>query len=1559
MKCKYILNGRTFNSELALDNYLISTKKYYSKYGDVVFDKTEAQLNVEEKLNGITKNYGTITEPPKSYFDGEETVHYDKPNIGVTDFLSGLRINGKLIFPQFRPQEYWDRRIKHWKRGEFTDEEKELFFESTPQPITENFSNYINKVERKWRLQGYIGSATHAVLEIYFNNIANNKTVSLESFIKYAESQIKRTILEEARKVDPTLEYSDIIPDSTRIITDIYNIAQKLETNLKNLYGQNCIFKPEFKIQGKLNQVIEDKGYILRGSIDLLVVGEDGRVHIIDYKTSPKDYNDVEYSKVKRYTYSHQLATYNRILGQGGVNHHSSTMKIVPLQMTDFKPTEKGTYTYGTIVPNKEEIFDDITHTIQDTKVSDNIMQFVDVDEFDYTVETSEILEEVNSVMSEWFPGHSYTKDYSDEVILEILKRRKALTPNEENKLVFKWADQSKNSIIADSKEELVYKLREELSKRNEKRITRTTTIINLLKDGIKNNTSDINFPTSIDGETRYWMQKTLSKYCNEYYVIEDNDLYTQLGIIPIRNKVSNMVDFIRISAEVLTEVQHFQEHTSGLSGAHESDVSALSKQGNLMLEARNGNIEAIETMLVINQTKGSVLKNATIGRILVANPYFGYGMEASNEELYYSFNELNKFKPVKNNNFKSGKIKLATKYEKALSDFNTIVTRGKFTDWKQHKKFKDYSTDDMMQALSGDSEQKYQALDRLRIKMEQDYKMQANLLDIQTNPELMHEDYISLYNSVLIAMAELKNIDFRQQVENHGKWLESAMVFRNGVTGTYLDNPGNLSSDTLNLMTKLVTQAYQNVRQDMINPTAEYRNLVNELKKEKGFNRLKEATIGNQTSLYTNMWEHTPNGDFRVKNINDSSLTTAERNFLIYFLYRINKNRFPNKLDEELNRMRDSDDFEYYKVPLQKGGSNTVAAVNGLMESVKDVLKSWKPEEAWKRARQTFEGFMQEDTKTTKAKQNLFEMTNTFDAGEDDYHREKMLEENGLDYFEHNLETIGLKHELAYSQKKHITTIMPMIKAAAVHLSVQGGIKNETFESDLEYVEDYINSVIKNKSILSENEEIFAKYGNILKRAASICTLAISPVQGIYQTIQGLWQDIALILEKPQFTEDGKPVFSFENMKKGFMTVYKDLFVAANKPTISSGINDLYGLNDRDIKTYADNVKSDRFGIWNFSNFLFKFASRPDYYNRLTLFEAQMEADGCLDAHYINEKGVLVYDIKKDKRFEAFVKGDKSNPDYNKQKSLYITLAKQFILENAVMPDGTDFKIDINNPTLPRAYTNQQAESMKSLADNIYGYYTHEKKSMVHATLIGTMWMQFKTYWSGKKNQYLAQGGVKLQGKMVLYKENDKQMYYVVDPETGLPTDEITDEDTGIPVYVWQGDWQEGIGLTLANIFHEMSWNPSSWKEAVNQYWNNDDENLRRIYRYNLTKLGYDLGMFVIVAPITSGLMANWYDAVDDDDDVMTGLKLSAIRILNQSLTNSFADFNFFSSVGSPITAWTPMAFEWSNRTMKNLYNLAFGDLDSWDFLVKSFAFTRQFSPLLDTIKPEFFDEE
>ena len=75
------------------------------------------------------------------------------------------------------------------------------------------------------------------------------------------------------------------------------------------------------------------------------------------------------------------------------------------------------------------------------------------------------------------------------------------------------------------------------------------------------------------------------------------------------------------------------------------------------------------------------------------------------------------------------------------------------------------------------------------------------------------------------------------------------------------------------------------------------------------------------------------------------------------------------------------------------------------------------------------------------------------------------------------------------------------------------------------------------------------------------------------------------------------------------------------------------------DMNTYADKIKSDQVGIWNFWSLAFRCASRPDFYNRMAIFGAQMRGDGCWDAHSV-VNGKLVYDWKKDKRFEAYANG-------------------------------------------------------------------------------------------------------------------------------------------------------------------------------------------------------------------------------------------------------------------------------------------------------------------------------
>ena len=52
-------------------------------------------------------------------------------------------------------------------------------------------------------------------------------------------------------------------------------------------------------------------------------------------------------------------------------------------------------------------------------------------------------------------------------------------------------------------------------------------------------------------------------------------------------------------------------------------------------------------------------------------------------------------------------------------------------------------------------------------------------------------------------------------------------------------------------------------------------------------------------------------------------------------------------------------------------------------------------------------------------------------------------------------------------------------------------------------------------------------------------------------------------------------------------------------------------------------------------------------------------------------------------------------------------------------------FELDLSNPKpLPKAYSNRDSESFKAISDRIYGYYAHEKKSMIHSYHVGSLFM-------------------------------------------------------------------------------------------------------------------------------------------------------------------------------------------------------------------------------------------
>lgn len=125
-----------------------------------------------------------------------------------------------------------------------------------------------------------------------------------------------------------------------------------------------------------------------------------------------------------------------------------------------------------------------------------------------------------------------------------------------------------------------------------------------------------------------------------------------------------------------------------------------------------------------------------------------------------------------------------------------------------------------------------------------------------------------------------------------------------------------------------------------------------------------------------------------------------------------------------------------------------------------------------------------------------------------------------------------------------------------------------------------------------------------------------------------------------------------------------------------------------------------------------------PDYVNRLTLFVAKMIHDGCYDAHYVDKNGAFVYDPRKDKRFQTYFakrekydyKSSEKDTKYNDERSLYLSLLDSFNNENKMFGKKL---LSEKKDLIPRAYTHEDREAVKTFADMSYGYYDHERSSL------------------------------------------------------------------------------------------------------------------------------------------------------------------------------------------------------------------------------------------------------
>lgn len=838
----------------------------------------------------------------------------------------------------------------------------------------------------------------------------------------------------------------------------------------------------------------------------------------------------------------------------------------------------------------------------------------------------------------------------------------------------------------------------------------------------------------------------------------------------------------------------------------------------------------------------------------------------------------------------------------------------------------------------------------------------------IKDNDPTNITDFTRLYMDMLQAASKLVGYEYVSETSYEEASMD--IMKRGAIQHNMIENTGGFTSKTLNIYTEALQRYTITLKTTMYSDVELIRDAVNELKRDKDYNWIKERTVGQQASIYENLWMFT--GDNLVmKDPEDMSnnLTPAERKFLRLFLKKICEARHidkthPKALWLPLKRSSDNTDTIGQKCDRMKDRINEIKQT-----SVSEMLKNLCS--------------IDDNTVITAGDRNrangdIYVASNFYSST--DIHstienRSAYINKQGSSFFSTDFEDLFLSFVFESKREEAMNKILPIAEAATFSAMCDEMYSNNDFSKEVDFIEEHIRAKIHRQNIQEEYSQKPMKYVNKVKSLMSNFALAYNINQLTYQTLQGLFLNGLAMAKKNSISCN----FTKDDLAFAIPVVYGSAFKSNSQKTLIELLNDKYGLNAISTTDYARDMTSNRNGIMNAGGKLArKWAERPDLYNRMTLFIAQLHHDGIIDSYKVVNNH-LVYDFKKDKRFQTLIKGDKSNPKYNEELSEYIALAREFTLNGTLNPDGTPFNYVFGGPIipLPDALTDRNVASLKDVGDAIYGYYDDTSKALFANYAIGSLFFHFRTYWTAKKNQYLAPGGVKLRGqyqqvtKLVVEggKQIEKKLWYKKG-ENGELTTEITDneDEAAAPYKAWVGEYQEGILATLVTLYRETTKNgdPLYFLKQYNKFRHNqmrtDEKQIFIAQLANIKQLLFDLSMWGFGAMLTAGMGGFFKDLLKDSDTTSfdDAIILDAFGIMQHTTRNAFSDFNAIDTILSPFTSdIDPVAIGMLSNHLRNMSNLLTGDTDLIEYLVNTTSASRNFGYTLNLLKPDYANEE
>lgn len=1534
VNCKYRIPGTDFNNKSIEDLYrYLDEKEIYNSVEDVIYsaDSTQLQTQQENILRNLRAISSKLSSSNSLDEEGNETGDNNEMSIGsFLDDSEEAKINGRRIYTPLNAEDFVKHRILQYTDRGMSEQQAKLLTK--------------NEVD-SWPL--------------IRENSADLHKLAISKFIggsKDTEPERRKNFIEQAKT---------IVGKRSQLYND--EILGKLFDGFNTFYARIKGYKSDSKAVRGINVTskLNFSDTVLFGHIDYAIIDDRGVLHIYNFKASSQHYT--KWSKEKREKYQYEIAFLKQMLANNGLSIKNIKMYVVPIELNyskdfktiqdvyveaehplDYQYSEKGNY-----LLSKQDIdarfFIKDKSRVQPMKLTEKIEAKDILDAIFPSLQVKP--DNINKTVQEWIRRAPSQGEEYPLLITEINdgEHRYSVKIGDKVHLIDDFSDKQNNKKIISLVKEYVEELNEDVPNYSNKIADAIQHTLNRHLDfwdfGKIKNASYLRTMLAPYLSGNFERDET-GKIIKANYDWEFIDTLVDYGILLFKNK-EGQLDTVTISSKNLKQIPQFTYGTNILGG-YKTDRDFLWK-------GFYGNIESVRTLVLLNSIIDKLPENIVLGtQHIVSYQSLGMHMQYNMEHIIKDYlptilKVTKQYNPDLNikNNF--GKCKFVDQFISLVKQFIEITQQRDSSSLLLNKLI---DKEELKKATT--AEQKAKVLLSILESFEEQFP------DIVNNPQLVSKNrdylgnlakfYIKVSNAYLYYTNQ--KVSYEEELKLYQKYLYTAPT---------------VPSTNINIVVTSLQTTIDSIANDSdVEYSQNLRNFIMEFYKEAGYSSIENMTLGTQARLFENMYERDSLGNKTMKFKNpytDPSLKDYERKFLKKALFYFNKYNFLNTDNKHFISENDPnipkyilEHNEYLNVPLERASKATRRQrgpgdrVSRFKRALKILIKN--------KGQNIYDEYVNKLTKEEREflgeeLENL-RLKDSFNRNEEQ--RASYIAENGIDYFETNVENLLIDRMFNAIQTEKMNRMLLGTKALLLQLKILGENSGfeDSFKKQEEYIKEYIGLNVFKKPIIEGGlSQKVVGIGQAARSKVTFLNLAGNIISAARDVENGFMENYLRTCSK--YLTD----ITSANMSKAYAYVVKNGSMDAMKVTLLSKLCVRYRLSNTDTARIAERLRTNRQGLSNWDNIAYSTLRSPDFLNRMTLFIARAMQDGVLDAWSV-EDGELKYDWKKDKRFSIYAdKSKKGTKEYKEQQALYMLHIQDFNRDHpkGILDENGNRRLLGYTDDLPTPYSDQEIVAIKNVSNNIYGSYDKSLRSMGEFTAIGTFFGMYTTWMNGIWNNWMMKPGKYNVHKMTTEQDTDINGNLLFLDEYGRVYTEIINED-GSKKYIDESTGEErdgkdlvpllkhvpvivqGVMYTLGDALKIFN-SKDSFKEGLDaaiEYIMSDENTVSSLSHAALSTL-----LAILFALLFKFVVDPAYAETKKGYKDMNALNITANELLFRPLdpaTDSFyGPWNVIKYLGD---GPDPPIYKVPIKATSDAFKTAFGDKTLGQFVTGNFAFAR-----------------